>query len=122
MFGVPFGYWPDYSFGWGYPYFGYPYYGYPYYPAYSYPRAGSRGYMYDGSEQACPSANGQPLYLIKLTYQDNLWFATDYWYTAGTLNFVTLQGEQKKTPISSIDRDLTLQLNASCGLNFQLPN
>ena len=93
-------------------------YSYPY--AYSYPF--DYGYAYSGPDQtACPQANGIPLYQIKLTYQNNVWLAQDYWYTEGTLNFITLQREQKKTPISSIDRALTLQLNRDCGVNFQLP-
>jgi hypothetical protein len=122
-FGFP--YWPYYyGAGWGYPYYGYSYYpysaySYPY--AYSYP-SDDYGYAYSGPEQtSCPQANGKPLYLIKLTYQNNAWVAQDYWYTAGTLNFITLQGEQNKTPISSIDRALTLQLNRDCGIGFQLP-
>jgi hypothetical protein len=56
-----------------------------------------------------------------VTYQNNIFIAQNYWYTPGTLNFITLQGEQKMTPISSIDRATTLQLNSACGLNFQLP-
>jgi hypothetical protein len=126
VFGLGVPYWPYYGAGWGYPYYGYPYYGYPY-PAYSYPYAYSYpsdtyGYAYSGPDQnSCPQANGKPLYLIKLTYQNNAWVAQDYWYTEGTLNFITLQGEQNKTPISSIDRALTFQLNRDCGVVFQLP-
>ena len=123
-FGVP--YWPYYGAGSGYPY---PYYGYPYYPysAYSYPYAYSYpsddyGYGYSRPDQtSCPQANGKPLYLIKLAYDNQVWVAQDYWYAADTLNFVTVQGEQKKTPISSIDRALTFQLNRDCGVVFQLP-
>jgi len=119
-FGFP-GYWPYYGAGWGY--YAYPYYPYSAYPdpyAYSYPD--DYGYAYSGPEQtSCPQANGIPLYQIKLTYQNNVWLAQDYWYTEGTLNFITLQREQKKTPISSIDRSLTFRLNRDCGLNFQLP-
>jgi len=124
-FGFP--YWPYYyGAGWGYPY---PYYGYSYYPysAYSYPYAYSYpsdayGYAYSGPDQtSCPQANGKPLYLIKLTYQNNAWVAQDYWYTEGTLNFITLQGEQNKTPISSIDQAVTFQLNRDCGIVFHLP-
>jgi hypothetical protein len=120
-FGFP--YRPYYGAGWGYPY---PYYGYPYY-AYSYPYVYSypseeNGYAYSEPNQtSCPQANGKPIYLIKLTYQNNAWLAQDYWYTEGTLNFITLQGEQNKTPISSIDRALTFQLNRDCGVAFQLP-
>jgi hypothetical protein len=47
--------------------------------------------------------------------------AQDYWYTPGTLNFTTLQGEEKKTPINSIDGQSTYQLNRACGMNFQMP-
>jgi len=122
-FGFP--YRPYYGPGWGYPY---PYYGYPYaYSAYSYPYVYSYpseeyGYAYsEPSQTSCPQANGKPFYLIKLTYQNNAWVAQDYWYTEGTLNFITLQGEQNKTPISSIDRALTFQLNRDCGVAFHLP-
>jgi hypothetical protein len=122
VFGFP--YWGYYGPGWGYHYYGYPYYPYS---AYSYPYAYSYqsdnyGYAYSGAEQAsCPQVNGKPLYLIKLTYQSNPWVAQDYWYTVGTLNFTTLQGEQNKTPIDSIDRDVTFQLNRECGVVFQFP-
>jgi len=117
-FGFP-GYWPYYGSGWGYPYSGYPYYypyaGYPYAaPDYGY------SYAYTGPPQAyCPLANGKPLYQIKLTYDNQVWLSQEYWYTADTLNFITLKGEQNKTPISSIDRAATLRLNGECGLNFQ---
>jgi hypothetical protein len=54
-----------------------------------------------------------------LTYQDNIWLAQQYWYTPGTLNFITPQGEEKKTPIDTIDHGLTDELNRACGVNFQ---
>src|SRR5215831_71223 len=119
-FGFP-GYWPYYG-GWGYPYSGYSYY-YPY-PVYSYPYAYSypnvEGYASRGSVQtSCPHVNGRALYQIKLTYQNDVWLAQQYWYTPGTLNFITLQGEEKKTPIDSIDQGLTSELNRDCGVNFQ---
>ncbi len=99
----------------------YPYTAYPYAVPYSYPYYGY-SYAYTGPDQAyCPHANGRPLYLIKLTYDNQVWMSQDYWYTADTLNFITLQGQQNKTPISSIDRDATFRLNGECGLNFQWP-
>jgi hypothetical protein len=146
-FGFP-GYWPYYGagWGWGYPYYGYtdwgdsyPYaYSYPYVGSYSYPNTytysnptDSTGYAsryaygapaYSAPVQAsCAQSNGTPLYLIKLTYQDKIWVAREYWYTPGTLNFITWQSELNKTPISTIDRSLTFQLNQECGLNFQFP-
>jgi hypothetical protein len=128
-YGFP-GYWPYYSAGWGYPYYGYTYYypyqtySYPYvytYPyAYSYPS--DSAYAYSRPVQtSCPQADGTSLYQIKLTYENDVWVTQSYWYSAGTLNFVTLQGELKKTPANSIDRALTFQLNRNCGVNFQLP-
>ena len=113
-FGFP-GYWPYYGAGWGYPYYGYPYYypyaAYPYAAPYPYPYYGYR-YAYSGPDQAyCPQANGKPLYLIKLTYDNQVWMSQEYWYTADTLNFITLRGEQNKTPISSIDHAATFRLN-----------
>jgi hypothetical protein len=65
---------------------------------------------------SCPQA-----YQIKLTYQNNVWLAQNYWYTPGTLNFMTLQGQENKTPIDTLDRASTIRLNSVCGLNFQLP-
>ena len=89
---------------------------------------------YRGPDQICPQAKGKRLYRIaipvgergrnrkvQLTYQDNLWVAHEYWYSKGILNFVTLEGEQKQTPVSSIDREITLQLNRECDVNFQFP-
>jgi hypothetical protein len=89
---------------------------------------------YSGPAQTCPNINGKPLYRIAIppdrpdrrgkmlsTYQDNLLVTHDYWYTEETLNFVTIQEERIETPINSIDRALTRQLNRECGVNFQLP-
>jgi len=110
------GYYPGVNFGpgwgWGYPYSSYPYSPYPYDAA---------GYGYSMAPPAsCPQANGALLYQIKLTYQNNIHLAQKYWYTPGTLNFITVQGEENKTPIDTID-PVTFQLNQSCGMNFTLP-
>ncbi len=120
-----------YRFGWAYPYpyayyNPYVYYGYPYDPywyprAYSYP-SDNYGYSYGGSDQTpCPQVNGRPVYQIKLTYQNNIWVAQDYWYKDGTLMFITLQGEQKKTPANTVEPAATLTLNGRCGVASQLP-
>jgi hypothetical protein len=135
------GSWPYYGagLGWGYPYWNYSYpytSSYPYVDSYSYPYAysyptDSEGYasryassapVYSGAVQtSCLQSNGSPVYLIKLTYQDRIWAARDYWYTPGTLNFVTMQSELNKTPTDTIDRGATFQLNSQCGVNFQFP-
>ena len=116
---------PYYGYGYA-PAYSYPYsYSYPYansYPYASYPSYSSYAYANNGPVQtSCPQSNGTPFYQIKLTYENNIWLTQNYWYTPGTLNFITLEGEEKKTPISSIDRALTFQLNSSCGVNFQFP-
>ena len=134
----PGGYWPYYGAGWGYPYYGYGYsYGYPY-AGYSYP---SSYYDYSPSvsdpvviyqaqppeireypETASPPGNEKPVYLIALKGQDNICVAQTYWFTGNTLHFVTLQGEAKQTPISSIDRALTFRLNRDRHVDFRLPS
>ena len=140
------GYYPAYGFGFGGYYgagWGYPYYGYYPYWGYSYPYAVSGPYVYSYPDSyaytssapvydapaygapmqtSCPVMNGMPLYLIKLTYQDKIWAARDYWYTPGTLNFVSTQSELHKTPTNTIDRGATFQLNRGCGINFQFPH
>ena len=123
VFGFGYPYLPYYGTGWWYPYYGYTYYpysvSYPY--RYEYPNYGD-AYTYSGADQSsCPQANGKALYLIKLTYTNNIWVAQDYWYAGDTLNFITVQGEQNKTPIDSIDRVTTFQLNRECGVNFPMP-
>ncbi len=142
------GYWPDDTVGWNSLDYVYPNPGYgdlSYVPAgtdihhgYGYtppaPAAPPKVTDYRGPDQICPQSKGKRLYRIaipvgergrnrkvQLTYQDNLWLAREYWYSKGILNFVTLEGEQKQTPVSSIDREITLQLNRECDVNFQLP-
>ncbi len=137
VFGIP-GYSPDDAVGWDSP--GYDYtnsgygclrdgpadsnivYGYGYTPPA--PPAPAKVTDYSGPDQTCPQSNGKRLYRIAIpadepgrshkvhmTYQDNLWVTREYWYTEGIFNFVTLEGEQKRTPVSSVDRAITLQLN-----------
>jgi hypothetical protein len=143
-FGIP-GYSPDDAVGWDSPGYVYTNSGYGYLscgPAdrnivhgYGYtppaPTAPPKVTDYLGPDQTCPQSNGKRLYRIaipanepgrnRVTYQDNIWVAHEYWYTEGILNFVTLEGEQKHTPVSSVDRAITLQLNRECDVNFQLP-
>jgi hypothetical protein len=132
--------WPSWDTGWAswpnYGYAGYPDYTYSYPNTYSSPTY-SDTYAYNGpvysgyaaryadsgpGQAFCTQPDGTPFYLVKLTYQDKVWLARQYWFTPGTLNFITSQSELKKTPINSIDRAVTFQLNSSCGVNFQMPN
>jgi hypothetical protein len=115
--------WGGPGWGWGYPYsYGGYYGGYPYgsYPYSAYPNYDTGYANVAGQLASCPQVNGAPLYQIKLTYQNNIYLAQKYWYTPGTLNFITAQGEEKKTPINTID-PVTFQLNQSCSLNFTVP-
>jgi hypothetical protein len=131
---------PDYGAGWDYPDYGYfddsysnyvpaVYYGYgPTAPVVQ--QSPPKVIEYHGPAHTCPQANGKPLYRIAVpadnrerkvppTYQNNIWVAQDYSFKDGTLNFTTVDGEQKETSIRSVDRTLTLQLNRECGANFQ---
>jgi len=91
------------------------------------PAAPAKVTEYRGPGLICPQTNGKPLYRIAIPagkpgqYQDNIWVAHDYSYTNGILNFVTQQGEQKHTPVSSVDSAITLQLNRECGVKFEFP-
>lgn len=131
---------PDYAAGWDYPEYGYVddgylnyvpsvYYGYgPTAPVVQ--QSPPRVIEYHGPAHTCPLANGKPVYRIAVpadnrerkvppTYQNNIWVAQDYSFKERTLDFTTVDGEQKKTSIGSVDRTLTLQLNRECGANFQ---
>jgi hypothetical protein len=136
--GIP-GYWSDDTVGWESPDYVYTnpadtgiYCGNGYTPPA--PAAPAKVTDYRGPDQICPETKGKRLYRIaipagepgrnrkaQLTYQNNLWVAREYSYSKGILNFVTLEGEQRQTPISSVDRALTLQLNRECDVNFEFP-
>jgi hypothetical protein len=60
--------------------------------------------------QSQPTENRPPLYLI--AFKDSVIVAAvAYWAEGETLHYVTLRHEQKTTPLSKIDRDLTERLN-----------
>ena len=71
-------------------------------------------------ETSSPQGNETPIYLIALKGQNNIRAAQAYWVTDNTLHFVTLQGEVRQVPISSIDRALTLRLNRDRHVDFRL--
>jgi hypothetical protein len=142
----PWGYWPYYNVGWGYPYSGYPYDYYPY-SSYSYPfwysdygssasspiviyqsqppvtvyEAPARPEIREYPETSSPQRDQKPIYLIAFKGQSNIRAAQAYWVTENTLHFVTLQGERRQAPINSIDRELTIRLNRERHLDFCLP-
>jgi hypothetical protein len=47
--------------------------------------------------------------------------AVAYWTTGNILHYVSRNKEQKQVPISSIDRELTEQLNSERGVTFRIP-
>jgi hypothetical protein len=47
--------------------------------------------------------------------------AVAYWTTGNILHYVTRNKEQRQVPISSIDRELTEQLNSERGMTFRIP-
>jgi len=47
--------------------------------------------------------------------------AASYWVNGYTLHYVSLQHEEKQTPVESIDRTLTNQLNRERHVTLNLP-
>ena len=47
--------------------------------------------------------------------------AISYSVDGANLRYVTMQHEEKRVPLDSIDRDLTLRLNRERRVAFQLP-
>ncbi len=148
-FGFGLGYWPSYwDYGYDpYDYYPYGYSGYydPYaystpaayqpnvtvvYPAqsqsstvYSQPaRPLMREYDQYGQEvkPSGPSADSSPIYLIAFKDQV-IRAAVSYSIDGDTLNYVTLQHEQRRAPLSTIDRSLSQQLNRERGVQLRLP-
>ena len=72
------------------------------------------------SSGPAPPASAPPIYLIALK-DHTIRAAAAYWVDADTLNFVTLEHEQKRTPLSTVDRPLSLQLNRERRVPFTLP-
>jgi len=61
-----------------------------------------------------------PIYLI--AFKDHaIRAAASYRVEAGTLYYVTLEREEKRATLDSIDRPFTLQLNRERHVPFQLP-
>jgi hypothetical protein len=64
--------------------------------------------------------SGAPLYL--LAFKDKvIRAATAYWVDGKTLHYVTYEHEQKQAPLETLDRDLTVRLNAERHVELQLP-
>jgi hypothetical protein len=81
-----------------------------------------RQYDQYGQEMQSPSVSGgaSPIYLI--AFRDHsIRAAASYWLDGRTLHYVTLQHEEKQTPLDAVDREFTLQLNRERRVPFQLP-
>ena len=138
-----YGYWP------GYADYGYADYGYSSYPAYSYPvyqpspnitvyapPAPAPATVYVervnpitrerdqyGQETNRPTSatnSASPIYLI--AFRDHsIRAAAAYWAEGDTLHYITLEHEQKQAALSTVDRDLSGQLNRERQVAFSLP-
>jgi hypothetical protein len=143
------GYWPYLGVGYWPGYYGSPYYSDSYYSAgYSYPYGYQYPYQQPGvtmvypyssapstvaanpaysstrssygQETAAPRPGASPIYLIALNDR-TIRAAEAYWVDGPTLHYVTLQHEQRQTPLDAVDRALTLQLNRERHIPFQWP-
>jgi hypothetical protein len=67
-----------------------------------------------------PSNNGPILYLI--AFRDkNIRAATTYWVDSGTLHYLDTDHRERQSPIASVDRELSAQLNQERRVPFNLP-
>lgn len=141
-YGLGYSYWPGY-YGpyWGYPYSGaYASYDYSYQPSPNvtviYPpsqaastpvdRARPVTREYDEYGQEVRSAAGDnrsassPIYLI--AFKDNsIRAASAYWVDGETLHYITLQREERRVALATVDREFSSQLNRERRVSFQLP-
>jgi hypothetical protein len=138
------GYWPGYYGAYDSPYDYYPSYGSYYSDPYAYnytpnttliyppsqptniyvdPPVHSTIHVYDeyGQEvQNGGSSSSSPLYLI--AFQDHsIQAAVSYRVEGSTLIYVNMQREEKRAPLSSVDRDFSMQLNRERHVQFHLP-
>jgi hypothetical protein len=74
-------------------------------------------------QEVAPSGGGgggSPIYLI--AFQDHvIRAAASYWVEGKTLHYVTLQHEEKQTPLDSVDRGFSMRLNRERHVQLQLP-
>jgi hypothetical protein len=71
------------------------------------------------SGASASASKGSPIYLIA-TKDNVIRAAVAYWVDGNTLHYVTLQHEEKQTPLDSVDRGMTMQLNRERNVAFQL--
>jgi len=62
----------------------------------------------------------EPLYLIA-SHDGTIRAVLAYWIDGATVHYVTMEHEQKQTPLSSIDRMLSERLNRERNVTFRLP-
>jgi len=122
---------PSYSYPYEYPYGGYGNGGpsvmvisnAPYaYPAPPAPEIISAPPATAAAPAAPPQASKyeEPLYLIA-SHDGTIRAVLAYWIDGTTVHYVTMEHEQKQTPLSSIDRNLSERLNRERNVTFRLP-
>jgi len=62
----------------------------------------------------------EPLYLLAMK-DGTIHAVTAYWVDGATVHYVTMDHEQKQTPLASLDRSLSERLNRERNVTFQLP-
>jgi hypothetical protein len=74
------------------------------------------------TNRPAPAAgSASPVYLI--AFRDHtIRAASAYWVEGGTLHYVTLEHSQMQTPLGTVDRDLSEQLNRERRVAFSLPD
>jgi hypothetical protein len=133
--------WPDYDYGYAYPYYG-GYYAYPDSASYGpnvtvvYPQPAEPVTPVVVTQPAQPviheyrqpedyglssEREGRPvLYLIAFKDQV-IRAATTYWVEGGTLHYLDMDHKEKQAPLSSVDQDFSARLNRERHVPFRLP-
>jgi len=81
------------------------------------------GHTYDeyGQEvKPAESSNAAPIYLVAMK-DHAIYAAAAYWVDGKTLHYVTLEHQEKQTPLDQVDRSFSLQLNRERRVEFHLP-
>jgi len=133
--------WPFYGYGYGYGY-GDPFWSDYYAPTASYPYTYSAAPYepyYDAyppeppapppvvfnepppPPSYVPSRSNEPVSYLIAFNDHNIKLALAYWTENHNLRYVTMEHEIKSAPLSSVDRDLSMQLNRERRVTFTLP-
>lgn len=63
----------------------------------------------------------QPAYFLIAFRNGATWLARSYWVDGGTLRYITRDNVEHEAPLTTVDREASIQLNAERQVSFSLP-